>query len=142
MGQGLLPHAVGWDRGRSGGTSLKGNIGGERDLRCDTRVTAHIELENSRNHDDGLGPMSILKQRKPQRFGAIGEQAATTVLLVLNNPIAATVLADKEEGGFRRGRFLFVHDTFPFCGAPLAADQKRCNPPRMCPSPHMNARPN
>jgi hypothetical protein len=101
------------DRGRSGGPSLKGDIGGARHLRCDTRATAHIELENSWYHDDGLGPVSVFEEGEPERFCAIDEQAATTVLLVLNNPIAVAVLSNKEEGRSRRGRFLFVHDTFP-----------------------------
>jgi hypothetical protein len=96
-------------RGRSGGPSLKRDVGRERDLRHDTRATAHIELENSGNNDDGLWPMSIFEEGEAERFCAIDEQAATAVLLILNNPIA---VADVEEGRSRRGRF--VHDTFPF----------------------------
>jgi hypothetical protein len=79
----------------------------------DTRVAAHIEFEGSRNHDDGLTLISILKQREPERFCSANEQATTTVLLVLNNPVAAAVLADKKEMRFRRGRFLLAHDTSP-----------------------------
>jgi hypothetical protein len=57
--------------------------------------------------------MSILEEGEPERLCAIDEQAATTVLLVLSNPISVAVLADKEERGSRRGRFLFIHDGFP-----------------------------
>jgi hypothetical protein len=103
---------IGWDRCRSGGSLLERNIGGQRDLRCDTRATAQIELENARNHDDGLWPMSILKQGDAKRVCALFEQAATTVLLILDDPIAVIVLTDKEERQFRGGRF--VHDPFPF----------------------------
>ncbi len=80
---------------------------------CNARLAAHIEFENSRYHDDGLWPMSILEEGEPERFCAIDERAVTTVLLVLNDPIAVAVLSDKQEGRSRRGRFLFVHDTFP-----------------------------
>jgi hypothetical protein len=78
----------------------------------DGRGAAHIEFENARYHDNGLGPMSILKEGEPERFGAIDEQATTTMLVVLNNPVAVAVLADEEEERFR-GRFLLAHDTFP-----------------------------
>jgi hypothetical protein len=93
----------------------------------DIRVTAHIELESPRNHDDGLGPMSILEQREPERFCPVDEQATATVLFVLNNPIAVAVLTDKEEVRSRRGRFLLAHDTFPSCSceARSAARQQR-----------------
>jgi hypothetical protein len=78
----------------------------------DSRGAAHIEFEDARYHDDGLGSMSILEEGEPESFCAIDEQAATTVLVVLNNPVAVAVLADKEEERFR-GRFLLAHDTFP-----------------------------
>jgi hypothetical protein len=66
--------------------------------------------------------MSILEESEPKRFCAIDEQAAATMLLVLNNPIAVAVLADKEEGSSRRGRFLLTHDTLPsLCSARLLA---------------------
>src|SRR5271169_2500488 len=63
----------------------------------DTRRATQIELENTGNHDDGLGPMSVLEHREPECLRAVDEQAAAKSLLVLNNPVAATVLADKEE---------------------------------------------
>jgi hypothetical protein len=56
--------------------------------------------------------MSIFEEGEAERFCAIDEQAATAVLLILNNPIAVAVLANEEEGRPRRGRL--VHDTFPF----------------------------
>ena len=41
-----------------------------------TRVAAHIELKNTRNHNDGLGPMSIFEQRETERFCTADEEAA------------------------------------------------------------------
>jgi len=74
-------------------------------LAQDARLGTQIELENAGNHDDGLGPMSILEHREPERFRPIDEQAAAKVLLVLNNPVTAAVLTDEEELRSRRGRF-------------------------------------
>jgi hypothetical protein len=67
--------------GRSGGSPLKGSIGGELHRMWDDRGAAHIEFENARYHDDGLGLMSILKEGEAERFCAIDEQATTTVVL-------------------------------------------------------------
>jgi hypothetical protein len=82
-----------------------------------TRVAAHIELKNTRNHNDGLGPMSIFEQRETERFCTADEEAAAKMLLVLNNPVSLAVLTDEKKGRFRlrsrRGRFLLAHDTFP-----------------------------
>jgi hypothetical protein len=61
--------------------------------------------------------MSVLEHREPERFRAIDEEAATKVLLVLNDPVAAAVLADKEELRSRRGRFWLAHDTSPLMWA-------------------------
>jgi hypothetical protein len=98
------------ERGHSGDASFAGSIGVERQLMHDTRRTAHIELEHAGNHNDGLGSVSILEKGEPECFGAVDEQATAKVLLVLDNPVAAAVLADKEEGRSRarsrRGRFL------------------------------------
>jgi hypothetical protein len=66
-------------------------------LRCYVRLAVQIELENAGNHDDGLGPISILEHRESKRFRAADEQAAAKVPLVLNDPVAAAVLTDKEE---------------------------------------------
>jgi hypothetical protein len=149
-------------RGNSGGPSLTRDVGRERHLRHDTRATAHIELENSGKHDDGLWPMSIFEEGEAERFRAVDEEAATAVLLILNNPIAVAVLANEEEGRSRRRRL--VHDTLPFsmahrsllttnapiCSRPAATSLGDCAAgtpvsrpaPRMCSRPHMNARQN
>jgi hypothetical protein len=79
----------------------------------DARLTTQIKFENTGNHDDGLGPMSVLEHRELERFRTIHEQAAATVLLVLDNPVTAAVLADKEKLRSRRGRFQLAHDTSP-----------------------------
>jgi hypothetical protein len=84
-----------------------------RHLICDARVTAHIELECSRDGHDGAGLMSILKEGEAERFFTTNKKATTTVLLVLRNPVAVAVLADKEDVGLRRRRFLLTHDTSP-----------------------------
>lgn len=101
----------------SGNPSLTTSISGVRQPMDGTRLTAHIELENTRNHNDGLGPMSIFEEREPERFCAVDEQAAAKMLLVLNNPVSLAILTDEEKARFcarsRRGRFLLAHDTSP-----------------------------
>src|SRR5262249_56566925 len=81
------------------------------------RLAAHVELENIRHHDHGLRPVSVFEHGEFQGFGAVDEQATAKAFLILNDPVAATVLADQEErgaGATRRGRFAFDHDTSPF----------------------------
>jgi hypothetical protein len=84
-----------------------------RGLLHDTRLATQIKFENPGNHNDGLGPMSVLEHRGPERFRAVDEQAAAKVLMVLDHPVTATVLADKEKLRSRRGRFQLAHDTSP-----------------------------
>jgi hypothetical protein len=83
------------------------------------RLASQIELKNAGNHDDGLGLMSVLEHREPERFRPVDEQAAAKVLLVLNDPVSAAVLTNKEDvrslARCRRGRFQLAHDTSP-CG--------------------------
>jgi hypothetical protein len=90
-------------------------------------MTAHIEFEDSRDHHDGLRLMSVLEQGKPDRFGTIDEQSAATVPLILNDPVAVAVLADKEEVGLRprRGRFLLVHDLLAHDTSPQVSSAAR-----------------
>jgi hypothetical protein len=64
---------------------------------CGTRFTAHIELENTDNHDHGLRPIAVLKHGKPERLGAVDEDPAAEAALVLNDPIPPTILADQKE---------------------------------------------
>jgi hypothetical protein len=94
-----------------GGLLLARRMSVDRRLMSDTCRAGQIELENSGYHDDRLGPISIFEQRVAERLGAVDEQATATMLLILHDPVAAAVLADKEEGRSRRGRFLLAHDT-------------------------------
>jgi hypothetical protein len=70
-----------------------------------------IEFQDPGHHQHGLGPATVFKQGKPQRFGAINKQAPTQSGLVTNNPVAAAVPADHEQVVLR-GRFnILAHDT-------------------------------
>ena len=57
----------------SGNPSLASSIALVQQLMHGTRLAAHIELENTRDHNDGSGPMSIFEQREPERFYAVDE---------------------------------------------------------------------
>src|SRR5712692_11125917 len=79
-------------------------------------LAAHVELENSRDHDNGLRTVPVLEHCKFHCFSAVDEQAATKTSLILDHPVAAAVFANQEERGLRttrRGRFTFVHGTSP-----------------------------
>jgi hypothetical protein len=58
---------------------------------------AHVQFENARHHDYGLGAIPILEHRKFQRFGTVDEQATAEALLILDDPMAVAVLADTEK---------------------------------------------
>src|SRR5262245_49143731 len=103
----------------------RGPLRGARDRGLDAgwgladgaRLAAHVELENIGHHDHGLRPVSVFEHGEFQGFGAVDEQATAKASLILNDPLAAAVLADQEERGVgttRRGRFAFDHDTSPF----------------------------
>jgi hypothetical protein len=81
------------------------------------RLVAHIELENTGNHNDCLGTISILKHRKLEGFCAIDKKSTTNALLVLHDPISPAVLTDQEERNSRTrfggGRLKMFHDTSP-----------------------------
>ena len=68
-------------------------------LRDPGRAT-QIELQDIRNHNDGLRLISIFKKGEPERCCTVNKQATGKVLLVLNNPVTAAVFANKEEGRF------------------------------------------
>jgi hypothetical protein len=51
-------------------------------MRC-ARLATHIEFENTRNHDNGLRPISVLEHCKPERLGTIDEESAAEATLVL-----------------------------------------------------------
>src|SRR6516225_35384 len=79
-------------------------------------LRTHVELENAGHHDHGLWPVAVLEHREFHCFGAVHEQATAKASLILDDPVAAAVLADAEQGlrTARRGRFTFIHDTSPF----------------------------
>jgi hypothetical protein len=82
-----------------------------------TGLTAHIEFKNSRDHNDRLRPIPILKHCKLESFCAIDEKSTTIALLVLNDPIPPAVFSDQKERNsrtrFGRGRLDMFHDTSP-----------------------------
>jgi hypothetical protein len=94
-----LVYGVGWQEMRWGG------------------LAAHIEFKNTRNHNDRLRPISILKHCELEGFCAIDEKSAAVALVVLDDPIAPAVFTDQEERRsgtrLRRGRFRMFHDTSP-----------------------------
>jgi hypothetical protein len=61
-----------------------------------SRLAAHVELENSWDHDHGLRAVAVLEPGKFQGFRSVDEQAAAKADLVLNDPVAAAVPADQE----------------------------------------------
>jgi hypothetical protein len=128
-----------------GGLSVARRMSADRRLMSDTYRAGQIELENSGYHDDRLGPISIFEQRVPERLGAVDEQATATMLLILHDPVAAAVLADKKEGRSGCGRFLFAHDTsrsmLEEALVALGVGRAACAR-EMCPRAHMNARRN
>jgi len=75
-----------------------------------------IELDGAREFDDGLGVTAVLEQCVFDRLGAIDEQAAKQAVLLLRDPVAATVAADEDEcgGGAARWRFDKLHGIGPF----------------------------
>jgi hypothetical protein len=81
----------------SGGLLPAYRMGVDRRRRSDARRAGQIEFEDSGNHDDRLGPISIFEQRVAERLRAVDEQAAASMLLILHDPVAAAVLTDKEE---------------------------------------------
>jgi hypothetical protein len=60
------------------------------------RRRSHVEFETIGHHDDCGVSVTVLVSGEFQSGGAIDEQAAAAVIGVLNDPLAATVSADKE----------------------------------------------
>jgi hypothetical protein len=82
-------------------------------MRC-ARVTTHIELENTGNHNHGLRPIAVLKHGKPERLGTIDEESAAEAARILNNPASPAILADQKERRFgTRGRLGLSHGGCP-----------------------------
>ena len=118
-------------------------------MRPCTRLVAHIELENTGHHDDGMRAITVLKHCKFHCLSAVYEQATAEPFLVLDDPIAMAVPANLKKAWpgnhATRGRFRLAHGTVSLssCGLvipeialmrvfPLAA--------LMCLLAHMNSR--
>jgi len=77
--------------GRAFGVCLEFSIGS-------ARRAVHVEFDFVGQFDDGLGMMTVLKQRVFEGFCTADEQAAIEAVLFLGNPVAPAVLADKDDG--------------------------------------------
>jgi hypothetical protein len=85
--------------------------------------THDVELDFARQFDDGLRVMAVLEQRVFEGLGTIEEQSSIETVLLPDNPVAAAILADKDDGGRRAARWRF--DEFHF-DIPLQ-DDGECN---------------
>src|ERR1700676_945895 len=87
--------------GLSGDTPRAGDaIGGGK-------LAAHVELDFARQLDDGLGMTAIFKERVFESLRAVDEQAAIAAVLLLGDPVAAAVLANKDDRRCRAVRWRF-----------------------------------
>jgi hypothetical protein len=68
---------------------------------------AHIEFDGALELDDGFGMMAIFEQRIADGLRAVDEQAAKEAILFLDDPVAAAIAADKDNGGCRAARWRF-----------------------------------
>jgi hypothetical protein len=57
----------------------------------------HVQFEDSRDHDHGLRPVTVLEHRKLQCVSTVDEETTPKAALVLDDPTAVTVFADKKE---------------------------------------------
>jgi hypothetical protein len=64
---------------------------------CRVRCVVDVELENPRNHDDGLRPVPILEHCELEGFSPVDEKPAAEPLLILHDPVAVAVLPDAEQ---------------------------------------------
>jgi hypothetical protein len=95
----LKPHSRGrcsWSELASGDSELALRIDGKLPMRRCVQLTAQVEFEAVGHHDDGLRSVAVLEAHEAKCGGAIGEEAPTNPLLVLNHPIASAVLTDHE----------------------------------------------
>jgi hypothetical protein len=103
-----------------GGPNLEDDrqdVGGEPIGGRDTRFGAHVQFENVRHHDHGLRAITIFEHCELKCLGTVDKKASAKTASILDDPVAAAVLADPEKRGFRtvrRRTFTFVHGTFPF----------------------------
>ncbi len=68
---------------------------------------AHIEFDGALELDDGFRAMAVFEQRIADGLLAVDEQAAIEAVLFLDDPVAAAVAADKDDGGCRAARWRF-----------------------------------
>jgi hypothetical protein len=80
------------------------------------RPAAHVELDFTRQLDDGFRMVAVLEQGVTEGLRAVDEQAPIEAALFLGDPIAAAILTNKDDGKCRtaRGRFDELHVGFPF----------------------------
>ncbi|WP_167523767.1 hypothetical protein [Bradyrhizobium sacchari] len=90
---------------------LRGHASGADDL----RTGGNIELDFARQLDDGLRMMAIRAQCVFERMGTVHEDAAKNAILFADNPVAATISANKDARrcGAARRRFDKLHDQHP-----------------------------
>jgi hypothetical protein len=81
-------------------------------------LTPDIEFDLTRQLDNGFRVMAVLEQRVFDGLGAVDEQAAIEAVLLLRDLVAASVLADEDDGRCRaaRGRFDELHVRYPSGG--------------------------
>ena len=72
------------------------------------RTGGDIQLKNTGHHPNGFGMVSILSERELKGCCLSDEEAAAKAVLVLNNPIAAAVLANQKDRVLRTDWFLSV----------------------------------
>ena len=61
------------------------------------RTGGDIELKNTGHYPNGFGTVSILGERKLKGCRLSNEKTAAKAILVLDDPIAATVLANQKD---------------------------------------------
>jgi hypothetical protein len=72
-------------------------LGVGRNLLSRVRRAVDIQLEDSRDYDDGLRTVSILEHCELEGFGSIDEQPAAEPLFIPHDPMAVAVPADSEQ---------------------------------------------
>ena len=61
------------------------------------RRVVDIQLEDPRDHDDGLRAVSILQHRELEGLSSVDEESAAEPLLVLHDPMAVAVPPDAKQ---------------------------------------------
>jgi|HubBroStandDraft_5_1064220.scaffolds.fasta_scaffold49784_3 hypothetical protein len=84
---------------------------------CGVSRALGVEFDFTRQFDNGLGVAPVFKEGEFEGLGAINEEATIKSMLLLGDPVAAAVLADKGDGRCRvtRGRFGEFHVGHPCC---------------------------